>query len=70
MLFMVRSFLLLIYFLAVEDYELPKSTSHILSVLLTLECVNILFSYFNCLADDVMCKIADLTQQVEIGYEL
>ena len=70
MLFMVRSFLLLIHFLPVEDYELPKSTSHILSVLLTLERVKILFSYFNCLADDVMCKIPDLTQQVEIGYEL
>ena len=39
---MVRCFFLLIYFLVVEDYELPKSTSHVLSVPLTLECVRIL----------------------------
>ena len=42
MLFMVRSFFLLIYFLLVEDYELSKNTSHILSVPLTLECGRIL----------------------------
>ena len=35
------SFILLIHFLVAEDYELPKSTSHILSVSLTLECVRI-----------------------------
>ena len=35
--FMVTCFFLLIHFLAVEDYELPKITSHILSVPLTLE---------------------------------
>ena len=35
------SFILLIHFLVAEDYELPKSTSHILSVPLTLECVRI-----------------------------
>ena len=51
---------LLIHFLVAEDYELPKSTSHILSV---LECVRILsssiccFFYFNCLADDVRVRI-------------
>ena len=60
---MVRFFSLLIYFLIVEDYKLPKSTSHILGVPLTLECVRILsdpylFFYFNCLPDDVLCKIA------------
>ena len=61
---MVRCFFLLIHFLVVEDYELPKSTSHTLSVPLNLECVRILswsisfFSYFNCLPDYVLCKIA------------
>ena len=60
---MVRSFLLS-HFLVGESYELRKSTSHILSVPLNLECVRILswsisfFSYFNCLPDDVLCKIA------------
>ena len=60
---MVRYFLF-IYFLVVEDYELPKSTSHVLSVPLNLECIRILswsmsfFYYFNCLPDDVLCKIA------------
>ena len=39
---MVRCFFLLIHFLVVEDYELPKSTSHILSVPVTMECVRIL----------------------------
>ena len=32
-------FILLIDFLVVGDYELPKSTSHILRVPLNLECV-------------------------------
>ena len=36
-LFMVRCFFLLIHFLVVEDYQLPKSTSLILSLPLTLE---------------------------------
>ena len=36
-LFMVRRFFLLIHFLVVEDYGLPKSTGHILSVPLNLE---------------------------------
>ena len=63
-LFMVRCFFLLIHFLVVEDYELPKSTSRILSASLNLECVRILFwstsfsSYFNCLSGDVVRKIA------------
>ena len=35
-LFMVRCFFLLIHLLVVEDYESPKSASHILSVPLTL----------------------------------
>ena len=35
-------FFLLSHFLAVADYELSKSTSHLLSVALTLECVRIL----------------------------
>ena len=62
---MVSYFFLLIHFLVVEDYELPKSTSHILCVPLNLECVRIisrtisLFSYFHCLPDDVRYKIAN-----------
>ena len=61
---MVRCFFLLINFLEVEDYELPKNTSHVPSVRLTLECVRILsrsisvFFYFNYLPDDALCKIA------------
>ena len=78
------------FFVVVEEYELFKSTSHLPNVPLTLECVRILswfisFFYFNCLPDDVLCKIAiwaddtalnsscdkpsDLLQQVEITYE-
>ena len=60
---MVRCFFLLIHFLVVEDYESPKSASHVLSVPVNLECVRVpswsisFFSYFNPLPDDVMCKI-------------
>ena len=60
---MVRSFFLLIHFLVVEDYELCKITSCFFSVQLTLECIKILswyisfFFYFNCITDDVLCKI-------------
>ena len=54
------SFILLIHFLVAEDYELPKNTSHILSVPLMSEyqldpC---LFFYFICLPNDVMFSIA------------
>ena len=49
-------FFLFIHFLVVEDYELPKSTSHILSVPITLEWIQILswsisFLYFHCFPD-------------------
>ena len=37
-----KMFFLLIHFLVADDYEFPKSASHILSVPLTLECVRIL----------------------------
>ena len=53
----------MIHLLVVEDYELPKNTSQVLSVPLTLECVRILswsisFSFIcNWLPDDVLCKI-------------
>ena len=63
-LFMIRRFFWLIYFLVVEDYELPEIASHVLTVPLTLECIRILswsislFFYFNRLPDDVLCKIA------------
>ena len=72
--------------------SMPKCTGHILSVPLIVECVSILswtiyfFFYFNCLPDNVLCKIAiwaddtalssscdkpsGLSQQVEIAYEL
>ena len=56
-------FFLLIHFLVVKDYELPKSASHILSVPLNVECARILswsisfFSFFNCLPDDALFKI-------------
>ena len=62
-LFMARYFFLLIHFLVVEDYELFKSISHVVSVPLTLECVRNIslsisfFFYFNCSPDDVLCKI-------------
>ena len=70
---------LLIHFLIVEDYALPKRTSNILSVPLTLECARILFwsifffFYFNYLSDDVLYNVltvsdepSDLLQQAEI----
>ena len=63
-LFTVRLFFLLVYFLVLEDYEAPKSTSHILSVPVTLEYVRVLsrsisfFFLFNFLPDDVLCKTA------------
>ena len=57
-LFMVRSFFLLIHFLVVEDFELPKSTTYILSVLLPLESWSTFFFWFHCFPDDVLCKIA------------
>ena len=37
-----KTFFLLIHFLVVEDYELPKSTSHAVSVPLSLGCIIIL----------------------------
>ena len=86
---MVRYFFLLIHSLVVEDYELSKSASHILSAPLMRQnstLIHLLFFYFNCLPDDVLFKIAiwaddtalnlscekpsDLSQQVDIAYEL
>ena len=62
-MFLVRCFFLLSHFLVTEDYGLSKSTSHLQSVPLTLECVRIVswsifFFYFNCLPDSVVCNIA------------
>ena len=79
---MVRSLFLLIHFLVVQDYELPKTASRILSVPLTLECVRILDpSLFSTLIVSLMMfyvrfcalnsscdKRFDLSQQVEIAY--
>ena len=62
-------------FLRSKDYELPKSTSHLLSVPLSLEYVRILsysISFFynlNCLTDGVLCKIAiraDITTVISL----
>ena len=51
-----------IHFLVAEDYELPKSASHILGLPLTLECVRILswfifFFYFNCFPHDALWRL-------------
>ena len=53
---MVKCFFLLIQFLVVEDYELPKSKSHILIVPLTLECVEFYLdsSFFSILIVSLM----------------
>ena len=37
-----RYFFLLIHFVVEEDYQLPKITSHVLSVPLNVQCVRIL----------------------------
>ena len=57
---MLRCFWLLNHYLVVKDYELPKSTSHILSVALTLERYldPPYFFCLNSLPDDVLCKNA------------
>ena len=51
------------HLLVVEDYEFSKSISDLLCVSLIMECVRILnwpmyILYFNCLPDDILCKIA------------
>ena len=59
----VKNFFSLIHFLIVENHQLLKSTSHNLSVPLTLECVRFLslsisFLCFNYLPDNLLCMIA------------
>ena len=79
-LFTVRRFFLLIHFLVREDYELPKSLSHVLSVLSwsisscstliasqMMLCVR-LFSELMILPWDE--KPSASSQQVEIPYQL
>ena len=58
---MVRRFFLLIHSVAVEDYELPKRTSHIISVPLTLECVRTLswFISFSSIFIDPLMMFCD-----------
>ena len=77
--FIVRCILLLSHFLAAEYYELSKSTSHLLSLPLTLNLGPSLFFYFICLPDNVLCNIAlnspcdkafNFSQQVEITDDL
>ena len=69
-LVMVRSFFLLIHFLVVEDYELCKITSYILSVPLTLECVKILSSsisfFFSTLIVSMMMFCVRLKSELMI----
>ena len=61
--FMIRYFFSLVYFLVVEDYELFKSTSHLLRVPVSLEHDGTLswsisfFCYISFFPDDVLCKI-------------
>ena len=55
-------------FLRSKDYELPKSTSHLLSVPLSLEYVRIL-SYSISFFYNLNC-LTDVLQLVEIVYEL
>ena len=91
-MFIVRCFFLLCHFFVVEDLELSKSTSHLLCIAINSGIhrnpilIHLLFFYFNCLLDYVMCKIAmcaddtalnsscdkpyDLSQHAEIAYEL
>ena len=69
-LVMVRSFFLLIHFLVVEDYELCKITSYILSVPLTLECIKILSSsisfFFSTLIVSMMMFCVRLKSELMI----
>ena len=58
-----KIFFLINSFLSSASTSTSASTTHILSVALTLECVRILFwsiffFYFNCLPGHVLCKIA------------
>ena len=56
-----KTFFLFIHFLVLEDYELPKSTSHILSVPLTLKCVRILswlISFSSTLTVSLMMRLS------------
>ena len=74
MLFMVNLFFILIHFLVVEGYELPKITSHVLSVPLNPKCVRILswfisyFVYFSCFPDDVLRKAALWADDNALNY--
>ena len=60
---MVWCFFLLIHISVIEDYELPKSTSHILSAPKLWNVSefyldpSLFFFYFNCLPVYVLCKI-------------
>ena len=70
-LFIVRCFFLLITFLVVENYELPKGTSHVLSVPLTLECVIILswsISFFSTLIASLMMFYVILLSEMMIPF--
>ena len=57
-LYMGGCFFLLIHFLVLEDYELPKSASNVLSVPLTLESVRNSGSTSFHLSDNVLHKVA------------
>ena len=59
---MVRCSFLLIHFLVVEEYELPKSTSHVLNVPLTLESWFI--SFFSALIVSLMMFCGKLLSEL------
>ena len=58
---MVRCFLSLSHFLVVEDYELSK---------IEKVCVRLLFELMTLVSTHHVTKSPDLSQQVEIDYEL
>ena len=73
-LFMVNLFFLLIHFLVVESYELPKITCHVLSLPLNPKCVRILswfisyFFHFSCFSGDVLRKTAIWADDNALNY--
>ena len=71
-MFIIRSYFLLIHFLVVEYFELPKSTVYVLSVSLILKNLEILscfisFFYLSYFPDDVLCKIAIWANEIALN---
>ena len=56
-------FFLLSHFLVVEDYELSKSSFECIinsGIRQNSNLIHLFFLYFNCLPDDVLCKLFEL----------